>query len=100
MLVLESEVFGAVQTEPEMLNGSARCVEAKEPASVQPHENFGTPRIGTLGNHDSGRTQRCISFDVRRGQNVAQNREQREEQNLNIEELRKQSRQQAIGNRQ
>ena len=73
--MLESEVLGAVQTEPEMLNGSARCVESKEPASLQPHENFGTPRIGTLGDHDSGRLQWRISFDVRRGQNVAQNRE-------------------------
>jgi len=50
-LMFEGEELGAVETQPEMLNGIPRRVEAKEPASIQPHEQLGALRIGTLRNH-------------------------------------------------
>jgi len=50
-LMFEGEELGAVKTQPEMLNGIPGGVKAKEPASIQPHEQLGALRIGTLRNH-------------------------------------------------
>jgi len=77
LLVLQGEVFGTVKTEPEMLNGGLRSVEAKEPASIQSHEQLGAGWVGALGNHLFRPRRVCILFDVREAQKVARNRKLR-----------------------
>lgn len=58
-----------------MFDGVGRRVKPKKAASVHAHEQLGTARIGTFGNHAGKRKLGALSFDVPNGQRVASNRE-------------------------